>query len=219
MSDVAKTSTALNSLADKLNSLYTQMEKCYVTVCETMGAARDHFDDDDDFWDWVETCTDFKRRSANQYLQVHRNVLGNRGTSEKAKSMPFNALRELAKENVPKSVQNKVMNQFDKAAKGKAEKPKLEQVKAQVREGLGKPQPKIKQPPAIVRKRSFAERLEYADKHDVAAYWLFDLPQDYCPETAAIVVKHWKQKYHPDRGGNAYQFALLTEKADELEVR
>jgi hypothetical protein len=218
MSNVAKTSPELDKLADRLNVLYSQMEKCYVTVCETMGAAREHFDDDDDFWDWVGDATSFSRTSSNQYLQVYRNVLENRGFSEKVKSMPFKSLREIAREDVPKSIQNKVINDFAKADKGKARKPKYEEVKAQVRGALGKPAQKPK-PLTIVRKKSFAERLEYADKHDVAGQWLFDLPQDYCPETAGILVKYWKRKYHPDQGGNAYMFALLSEKADQLEVK
>jgi hypothetical protein len=219
MSQLAKTSGQLDKLATRLNSLYTQMEKCYVTVCEVMGAARDYFEDDDDFWGWVEDATPFKRKTANIYLQVERNVLGDSNRRDKAKGMPFSALREIAKENVPKSVQTKVIKQYDRAAKGMAKKPNLSQVKAQVRESLGNPAVKPRPKPSIVRKASFAERLEYADKHDVAAYWLFDLPQDYCPETAALVVKHWKQKYHPDRGGDKYKFALLSEKANELEVR
>mgnify|MGYP001553382039 CR=1 FL=1 len=62
MSNLANTSAALDKLATSLNSLYTQMEKCYVTVCETMGAAREHFDDDAEFWSWVEDTTPFKSR-------------------------------------------------------------------------------------------------------------------------------------------------------------
>jgi hypothetical protein len=218
MSNLAITSDQLDNLATNLKSLFNQMEKCYITICNVMGDSREFFDDDEEFWDWVENATPFKRRTAADYLSVHRNVLSRHGAEEKIKTMPFKALREIAKENVPKSVQNKVINSYVTAEKKDTQKPKLADVKAAVRESLGKSKP-IPKPVLIIRKKTFAERLDYADKFNVAGFWLFDLPEDYCPETAALVVKHWKQKYHPDRGGDSYMFALLSEKANELEVR
>ena len=89
MSNLANTSPALDKLATSLNSLYTQMEKCYVTVCETMGAAREHFDDDAEIWSWVEDTTPFKSRTAYDYLAVYENVLVRHGATEKTKSMTF----------------------------------------------------------------------------------------------------------------------------------
>lgn len=217
MSTTVTTSPALDNLATSLNTLYNQMEKCYVTICEKMGAAREYFEDDDEFWGWVDDYTDFKRRTANEYLQVQRNVLERRSADETVKSIPFNVLRELSRANLPKSTQNKVIKDFTKAAQKDTKKPTLEDVKVDVRKALGKPPKKVV---ALLRKKTFAERLAYADGTDVSAWWLFDLPENYCPETASILVKYWKQKYHPDRDdGDAYLFTLLTEKADALELR
>lgn len=219
MRNVAKNSVSLPKLATELNNLFTQMETCYVSVCTKMGEAREEFEDDEDFWDWVEDYTPFKRAMSLEYLQVHKNVLSGRGQSSIPNAIPFKVLRVLSKTNIPKTVQNKVLRDFEKHQLNpeKFEKPKLEDIKRVVNESLGKTP--VKKVPAIVRKESFSSRLDYADKFDVSALWLFDLPQDYCPETASIVVKYWKQKYHPDKGGNKYHFALLSEKANELEVQ
>lgn len=220
MSAVTKPSAQLVKLSNTLNTLYSQMEKCYITICETMGIAREHFDDDDHFWEWVEEATPFAKNTAFKYLQVHDNVIETvaHAQRETIKTMPFSALQELAKENTPKSIKTKVIKQFAAAQKDEDKKaPTREQVRETVRQAV--PTKRKRPGPQVVRKHDFDNRLEYADKHPVSAVWLFDLPADYCPETADILVKYWKRQYHPDKGGNKYWFALVSEKANELEVK
>lgn len=42
-------------------------------------------------------------------------------------------------------------------------------------------------------------------------YYLFDLHDDCSTETVKILAKHWKQKYHPDKGGDNDIFQRICE--------
>ena len=115
---MSKTLTKIRQLpvlAQALTQSFNEGEKIYLNWCGLLGEARESFDDDDDFWEWVEDTTPFKKTTAYRYLQVQREVIAvHRGAESAIKSMPFNALLAIAKQNLSKSTKNKAIKLYAK---------------------------------------------------------------------------------------------------------
>jgi len=184
-------------------------------VCVGLAEAKDACEAEGESWVDFTESVDWKLDTADGYVRVAKE-LPVRGRVLSEKGCSFSTLQALAARDLPKAVQKRLIDKMVK--KDYIDRKYGAAIQAEIRAALPGPARQLPAP-VLIRKDAFAERLEYADQFDVSAEWLFDLPEDYCPETASLVVKHWKQKYHPDRGGNPYKFALLTEKADKLEVK
>jgi hypothetical protein len=209
------TNNRILNAADNVKRL-TQAAKFDVwLVCVGLAEAKDACEEEGELWSEFTESVDWKLDTADGYVRIAKE-LPVRGRVLSEKGCSFSTLQALAARDLPKAVQKRLIDKMVK--KEYIDRKYGAAIQAEVRAAL--PSTKLVAVKAvIVRRDAFAERLEYADKFDVSAEWLFDLPTDYCPETASLVVKYWKQKYHPDRGGSKYMFALLTEKAERLEVK
>ena len=218
---MSKTLTKIRQLpvlAQALTQSFNDGEKIYLNWCGLLGEARESFDDDDDFWEWVEDTTPFKKTTAYRYLQVQREVIAVHSGAESAiKSMPFNALLAIAKQNLSKSTKNKAIKLYAKHEENpeKHARPTTADIKRLVR--AESPRAPSKPKISVMSRPAFDDRLtKCLEGSATNPFYLFALIPEAHYTDGEILVRHWKGKYHPDKGGSNAQFNIITELGIQL---
>jgi len=210
----------LPNLAKAITSDYTTGQRCAVSMCYNIGYAWEIWhqrDDDDGFWQWLEDETPDgvgKSRRAQEYLQVYKNVLAESAT--KVTDIPMNKLIELARTKrdggsttstpaLPKQKRDSLLKKLTSD-----NPPTTKEIKEEVRRSLPEKVVPIKPKDHFVWP-TFAVRLSQYDGYmsPEKAAKLFALDRQASPEDIKIMAKHWKQKYHPDKGGNKDEFDTI----------
>jgi hypothetical protein len=224
----------LPQLAKSITDDYTTGQRCAVSMCYNIGYAWEIWhqrDDDDGFWEWLENETPTEigaKRKAEKYLQVYRNVLAD-STTENIKDVPFGKLLTLAatapsqrgeggrfkqpKPALPKQKRDSLLKQLTSD-----NPPTTQQIKDEVKKVLPKVTP-IK--PVQFIWPTFSVRLSEClhDDHmsPTKAARLFAMSHEANEEDIRIIAKHWKHKYHPDKGGTTEEFNLIC-RAEEVFI-
>jgi hypothetical protein len=225
-------------LAKAITDDYTTGQRCAVSMCYNIGYAWEIWhqrDDDDGFWEWLEDETPAelgKSRKAEKYLQVYRNVLAD-SAGENIKNIPFTKLLTLAATKgtgnqkgpaqpaLPKQKRDALLKQLTGD-----NPPTTQDIKDEVKKALPEKVIPIKAKEAFIWP-VFADRLAQYDgfMSPEKAARLFALDRQASPEDIRIMAKHWKQKYHPDKGGNKEEFETIclaeevfTDSQNEKEV-
>jgi len=224
----------LPRLAKAITDDYTTGQRCAVSMCYNIGYAWEIWhqrDDDEGFWDWLkdETPAEIgKSRKAEQYLQIYKNVLSS-STVENVKDVPISKLLELSrtaktirggggtfaesKPALPQKKREAILKQLTSD-----NPPTTKQIKEEVRKALPKVTP-IK--PVLFVWPTFAVRLSECLRDDhmsaTKAARLFAMSHEANEEDIRIIAKHWKHKYHPDKGGNKEEFQKICH-AEEVFI-
>ena len=216
-------------LAKAITDDYTTGQRCAVSMCYNLGYAWEIWhqrDDDEGFWDWLEDSVpkDIPRKTMRTYLQVYRNVLADAAT-ENIKDIPITKLVTLAATkgsgNQTKAAEPALPKKKREAILKKLTSdnpPTTKEIKEEVKKALPQPTP-IK--PVLFVWPTFAVRLEEClhDSHmsPVKAARLFAMSHEANEEDIRIIAKHWKHKYHPDKGGKQEEFQLIC-RAEEVFI-
>ena len=200
---------SLDGIASEINEIAVQVEQSYHRTAELLHIAREQFEEENEkgFMEWATSHTPYKRRHIDDHLRVYEKFLGT-GRLNKEKPIPFTVLRELTRQDVPAATVAKVLRKFDNVVP-----PSREEVRQIVKEA--KPE---YQPPALTFQKPFAERCNTSKFH-LREEYLLDTGQFFAnAETVRILAKHWKNKYHPDKGGDAEIFNRIC-KAEKTALK
>jgi hypothetical protein len=211
----------LPQLAKSITDNYTTGQRCAVSMCYNIGYAWEIWhqrDDDDGFWEWLDENVpqEIGKSTLRSYLQVYRNVLLD-SSAENIKTVPITKLITLSatkgsgnqnKTSEPALSKPKRDSLLKKLTSDKP--PTTQDIKDEVKKALPEKVVPIKPKEAFVWP-VFADRLAQYDGHmsPEKAARLFALDRQASPEDIKIMAKHWKQKYHPDKGGNIEEFNTI----------
>lgn len=201
---------SLDGIASEINEIAVQVEQSYMRTAELLHIARDQFEEEDEkgFLDWALSHTTYKKSNIYDYINVYDKFNNSGGRNKQGKPIPFTVLSELTKQDIPKATVNKVLRKFDNVVP-----PTREEVRQTIRES--KPE---HQPPALTFQKPFSERCN-TNKFHLREEYLLDTGQFFAnAETVRILAKHWKNKYHPDKGGNAEIFNRIC-KAEKAALK
>ena len=158
---------------------------------------------------WATEHTKYTSTHVNNYLRVYERVSEESRFLNTKNPIPFMTLRELVRQEVPKKAVSEVIRKFNNQ-----KPPTREDVKRLIREA--QPEREI---PVIHYARDFAARAEKGlGSFSLKAEFLLDLSETASAETVRLVARHWKNKYHPDRGGDAKIFDMVV-KAETVMLK
>ena len=192
---------SLDSIANEINEISVQVEHSYHRTAELLHIAREQFEEEDEkgFMEWATSHTSYSRSHVDRHLQVYDRFLA-RGALNTKNPIPITVLTELSKQDVTKATVAKVLRKFDNVVP-----PTREEVRQTIRES--KPE---YQPPVIPYAKPMAERINQSEQYVLIAHKLLDIDQYASAETVRLVAKHWKHKYHPDKGGDTKSFDRIV---------
>lgn len=211
----------LPKLAKAITDDYTTGQRCAVSMCYNIGYAWEIWhqrDDDEGFWDWLDENVpqEIGKSTLRSYLQVYRNVLLE-SSSKDLREVPITKLITLAatkgsgtrhapaKPALPKQKRDSLLKKLTSDTP-----PTTQEIKDEVKKALPPKVVSIKPKERFVWP-TFAVRLAQYDgfMSPEKAARLFALDRQASPEDIKIMAKHWKQKYHPDKGGSKQEFDTI----------
>ena len=192
---------SLDSIANEINDIAAQVEQSYHRTAELLHMAREQFEEENEkgFIHWATEHTSYTKAHVYAHLNVYDKFLST-GRIKEEKPIPFTVLRELTRQDVPAATVAKVLRKFDNVVP-----PTREEVREIVRES--KPE---YQPPVIPYAKPMAERINQSEQYVLIAHKLLDIDQYASAETVRLVAKHWKHRFHPDKGGDRKSFDRIV---------
>jgi hypothetical protein len=214
--------TELGSINKLIEKDQKRIEKKQWRISELLWAAKDMFASDKDFKSWVASKTGYTLPIAIRYIDTYDRFKDNQTVARDQASenpIPFTKLEELSS----KKVKARTIDNVVKKLQSK-KPPTREEVRKIVREAQPDYVKPEDRPVLAVRhlppmRGTMEERLKTArkavGKFDISAWVILDLAPESNVETAKLVAKFWKQKYHPDREGGDLEAFQIIKRAEE----
>jgi len=219
MSELATLDTmSLTAIADEINAIYSNVENEHMRTAILLAQAGRKFkakypDMDKNtlnakFIKWAEKETPYSSNKIYRYVAVQNSFSNLKKTVDK--SIPFSTLEALSSAKASNKTVNAVLKKFDGDKKITTAEVKKIIKKAQP------PKPPKPQKPVPVVNPCFAERSKRSGSYVANPGYLLEVIPTHSAETVRILAKHWKQKYHPDRGGDADIFDRIVKAEQQL---
>ena len=199
-----------DAIGSELQMRAKRVEKEQWRIAELLCALRPRFDTDKDFEKFAAEKSGYTLAVTRQYLITYDTFKDNKAVGSNQKSenpIPFSKLAPLADPKIKAAPRLKIVKQL----LGK-NPPTEKQVRIAAR--LAKPD---YIPPPITYNKPFAIRAEQIEgRFKLKPEYLLELQENSSVELVRLVAKHWKGKYHPDKGGDAAIFSAICDAEKQL---
>lgn len=193
------------------NALKAQESNAWV-IAEIVAHAKDPVIEEGWTWkEWVEDEVGWHRSTADKYLQIH-DCLAHSGRDLIENGCSFNTLQLLSKTSLPSAVRERIVSKLlGKKPPSPAEVKQI--INDAIPKGIALPEPvEFHYPPFAVR---LNEMLHDEFMSPEKAARLFGMSIKAHLDDIKIITRHWKQKYHPDKGGSKEEYQKIC-RAEEV---
>lgn len=202
-------SKGLDQIATRINELYSSMNVSYMETCQLFGRAlEEEFKDDKPaFFEWAQETTEYSKGQINKLLRIQARFGQHRAAQQSEKPIPINVLETLARDNIPHRVVDRVIKMYQrKTTSGPSEREAIEIIRDSVPSAV---------PPSFSYNKPMENRIP-KDGYTARAEYLLDVTEVTSAETIKIIANYWKNKFHPDKGGDARVFNLIVKAEEKL---
>lgn len=197
-------SKSLASKASRINELYAGMANAYLETAAILASAleEDFNEDKKEFLEWATSKTLYSASHINTHLRVHERFGSHTGLLELENPIPIKVLEKLSGQDISSATVKRIIRMYQR---------KIEDLPTQ-REAIKLISGAMELPAPVEPEYNlpFEQRIP-PEGYVVKAEKLLDVDAYASAETVRILARHWKNKYHPDKGGDARVFDLIVQ--------